>query len=103
MPILVANASENGTTQQITEHIADRLAAARHQAEAGQVRPTREALAGLSGVTARNAAGVSRKARLLGYRPLRTRARRSLTRSVAVSPEIAAPMTVQSLLREVEG
>ncbi len=26
-----------------------------------------------------------------------------LARSVAVSPEIAAPMTVQSLLREVEG
>ena len=103
MPILVANASEHGTTQQIAEHIAERLAAARHQAEARQARPTREVLAGLSGVAARNAAGVSRKARLLGYCPVRTRAPRSLARSVAVSPEIAAPMTVQSLLREVEG
>ena len=36
---------------------------------------------------------------LLGYRALRTRA----PRSVAVSAEIAAPVTVQSLLREVEG
>jgi menaquinone-dependent protoporphyrinogen IX oxidase len=131
MPILVANASEHGTTQQIAEHVAERLAAARHQAEARPrgdqagygafvigsaahafrrpqeacefVRRNRAVLAGLSGVTARNAVGVSRKARLLGDRPLRTRALRSPARSVAVSPEIPAPMTVQSLLRKFEG
>jgi flavodoxin len=40
MPILVANASEHGTTRQIAEHIAERLAAARHEAEARLVRPT---------------------------------------------------------------
>jgi hypothetical protein len=67
------------------------------------VRLNREILAGLSGVTARNAAGVSRKARLLGYGPVRTGAPRSLGRSVAVLPEIAASVTVQSLLLEVEG
>ena len=83
MPILVAN----GTTQQIAEHIAERLAAARHQAEARPVSPTGD----------RPGYGA------LGYRSLRTRAPRSLARSVAVSPGIAAPMIVQSLLREVEG